>query len=102
MCILCVFDTWHSGAKKMNFKRLHLEHSKCYQKSCEVAWTNGTFLGKPKSKSESDFGAKRNLGLKRGSKQGEFGGTHTCLKCMLKGWLLVATNVGSHDPIRVL
>jgi len=67
-----------------------------------VAWTNGTFLRKPKSKSDSHIGAKRNLGSKRGSKQGKLAGTCTCLKCIPKGWLVVAANAGSHDPVRVL
>jgi hypothetical protein len=65
-------------------------------------WTNGTFLRKPKSKSDSYFGVKRNLGPKRRGKQGELAGTYTCFKCILKGWLVVATNAGSHDPVCVL
>jgi hypothetical protein len=36
-----------------------------------MAWMNGTFLRKPKSKSDSYLGAKRNLSPKRGGKQGE-------------------------------
>ncbi len=67
-----------------------------------MAWTNGTFLNKPKSKSNSHFGAKKNLGPKKGGKQGELVGTCTCLKCILKGWLVVAANARSHDPICVL
>jgi hypothetical protein len=67
-----------------------------------MAWTNGTFLRKPKSKSNSHFGAKKNLGPKRGGKQGELVGTRTCLKCIPKGWLLMATNTGSRDPVRIL
>jgi len=39
-----------------------------------MAWTNGTFLRKPKSKLDSHFKAKRNLGPKRGGKQGELAG----------------------------
>jgi hypothetical protein len=31
------------------------------------------------------FGAKKNFGPKRGGKQGELVGTHTCFKCILKG-----------------
>jgi hypothetical protein len=46
--------------------------------------------------------ARRNLGPKRGGKQGEFAGTCTCLKCIPKGWLVVAANAGSHDPVHVL
>ncbi len=67
-----------------------------------MAWTNGIFLRKPKSKSDSHIGAKRNLGPKRGGEQGEFAGTCTCSKCIQKGGLVVATNEGSHDPVRVL
>ncbi len=67
-----------------------------------MAWTNGTLLRKPKSKSDSHIGAKRNLGPKRGGKQGEFAGICTCLKWIPKGWLVVAANAGSHDPICVL
>jgi hypothetical protein len=67
-----------------------------------MAWTNGTFLRKHESKSDSHIGAKRNLGPKRGGKQGELAGTCTCSKCTPKGWLVVAANVGSHDPIRIL
>jgi hypothetical protein len=44
----------------------------------------------------------RKLGPKRGGKQGELAGTCTCLKCIPKGWLVVAANTGGHDPIRVL
>ncbi len=60
------------------------------------------FLCKPKSKSDSHFGAKRNLSPKRGGKKGEHVGTCTCSKCIPKGWLVVAANTRSHDPIRVL
>jgi molybdopterin-guanine dinucleotide biosynthesis protein A len=47
------------------------------------------------------------LGLKKfdpekGGKQGELAGTCTCLNYIPKGWLVVAANVGSHDPVRVL
>jgi hypothetical protein len=48
------------------------------------------------------LGAKRNLGPKRGGKQGELAGTCTCPKCIPKGWLVVVANAGSHDPVRVL
>jgi hypothetical protein len=82
MCIICVLDTWHLCAKNMNFERLHLDLNECYYKSCEVAWTNGTFLCKPKSKLDSNFGAKKNLGPKRRGNQGEFVGTCACLKCI--------------------
>ncbi len=54
-------------------------------------WTNGIFLRRPKSKSDSYFGVKRNFGPKRGGKQGELAGTSTCFKCIPKGWLVVAT-----------
>ncbi len=67
-----------------------------------MAWTNGTSLRKPKSKSDSHIGVRRNLGPKRGGKQGELAGMRTCLKCISKGWLVVAANVGNHDPIRIL
>jgi hypothetical protein len=67
-----------------------------------MAWTNGTLLRKPKSKSDSYLGAKRNLGPKRGGKQGELARTCTCPKCIPKGWLVVAANAGSHDPVCVL
>jgi hypothetical protein len=50
-----------------------------------MAWTNGTFLHKPKLKSDYHFGAKRNLGPKKGGKQGELAGMCTCLKCVTKG-----------------
>ncbi len=47
------------------------------------------------------------LGLKKldpekGGKQGELAGTCMCLKCIPKGWLVVAANGGSHDPVHVL
>ncbi len=67
-----------------------------------MAWTNGTFLRNPKSKWDSHFGAMRNLGPKRGGKQVEFAGTCTCLKCISKGWLVVAANMRTLDPICVL
>ncbi len=67
-----------------------------------MAWTNGSFLRKPKSKSNSHFKAKRNLGPKREGKQGEFVGTRTWLKCIPKGWLVVVANARSHDFIHVL
>jgi hypothetical protein len=44
----------------------------------------------------------RKLDPERGGKQGELAGTCTCLKCIPKGWLVVAANAGSHDPVRVL
>jgi hypothetical protein len=66
-----------------------------------MAWTNGPFLHKPKSKSNSHFGPKKNLGPKRKNKQGELVGMCTCLKCIPKGWLVMAANTRSHDPIRV-
>ncbi len=67
-----------------------------------MTWTNRTFLHKPKSKFDSHIGAKRNLGPKRGSKQGELSGMRTCLKCIPKGSLVVAANTGSHDLVCVL
>ncbi len=72
------------------------------KKGCQMAWTNGTLLRTPKSKSDSHLGVKRNIGPKRGGKQGELARTCTCLKCIPKGWLVVAAKAGSHDPIRVL
>ncbi len=44
----------------------------------------------------------KKLGPKRGGKQVELVGTCTCFKCIPKGWLVVAANAGSHDPVRVL
>jgi hypothetical protein len=67
-----------------------------------MAWTNGTFLCKFKSKLDSHIGAKRNLGPKRGNKQGALVGTCTCSKCIPKGWFVVAANAGSYDPVRIL
>ncbi len=67
-----------------------------------MAWTNGTILRNPKSKLDSYLGAKRNLGPKRGGKQGELAGTCTRPKCIPKGRLVMAANTGSHDPVRVL
>jgi hypothetical protein len=67
-----------------------------------MAWTNGTLLRKPKSKSDSHIRARRNLGPKRGGKQGELVGTCTCSKCIQKGWLVVVANARSHDPVRIL
>jgi hypothetical protein len=60
------------------------------------------FLHKPKSKLDPHFRAKKNLGPKRGDKQGELAGTRTCLKCIPKGWLVMATNAESHDLVLVL
>jgi hypothetical protein len=60
------------------------------------------FLHKRKSKSNSHFGAKRNLAPKRGGKQDELAGMRTCLKCVSKGSLVVVPNVGSHGPIHML
>jgi hypothetical protein len=54
-----------------------------------MAWTNGTFLCKPKSKLDSHIGAERNLGPKRRGKQGELVGTRTCLKPFSKMGLKV-------------
>jgi hypothetical protein len=65
-------------------------------------WTNGTFLRKPKSKSNSHIGVKRNIDPKREGKEGELTGTCTCFKCVPKGWLVLAANVGIHDPVHVL
>jgi hypothetical protein len=66
-----------------------------------MAWTNGTFLCKPKSKSDSHFEVKKNLGLRKGGKQSELAWMRTCLKCIPKGWLVVV-NAGNHDPVHVL
>ncbi len=73
-----------------------------YKRSYQVAWINGTSLRKPKSKSNSHIKARRNLGPKRGGKQGRLVGTCTCSKCIPKGWLVVAANMGNHDPVCVL
>ncbi len=73
-----------------------------YERSCHVAWTNGTFLHKPKSKLDSHIGDGTNLGPKRGGKQDELVGTHTYSKCISKGWLVVVANAGNHDLVRVL
>ncbi len=67
-----------------------------------MAWTNGIFLCKPKSKSNSHIEAKKNLSPKKGGKQGELVGKRMCLKCIAKGWLVVAANMGSHDPVHIL
>jgi hypothetical protein len=67
-----------------------------------LTWDKWNFLRKPKSKSNSYFRVKKNLHSKRGGKQGELVGTCTSLKCIPKGWLVVAANAGNHDPIRVL
>ncbi len=67
-----------------------------------MAWINEFFLRKPKSKLDSHFGAKGNLGPKKGGKQGELVGMCSCLKCIPKGWLVVMASVGRHDPVRVL
>jgi hypothetical protein len=67
-----------------------------------LAWDKWNFLRKPKSKSDSYFGVKRNLDPKRGGKQGELTGTCTSLKGIPKGWLVVAANARSHDPVRIL
>ncbi len=72
------------------------------KRGCQVAWTNGTLSRTPKIKIGLHLGARRNLGPKRGGKQGELAGTCTCPKCILGGWLVVAANAGSHDPVRVL
>jgi len=67
-----------------------------------LALDKWNFLRRPKSKSDSHFGVKKNLDPKRGGKQGELARTCTSLKCIPKGWLVVAANAGSHDPVRVL
>jgi hypothetical protein len=67
-----------------------------------MAWANGTSLCKPKSKLESHIGVGKNLGPKRRGNQGELARTCTCSKCIPKGWLVVAANMGNHDPVRVL
>jgi hypothetical protein len=67
-----------------------------------VAWTSGTSLCKPKSKSNSHIEVGRNLGPERGGKQGELAGMCTCINCIPKGWLVMAANAGSHDPVREL
>ncbi len=67
-----------------------------------LAWDKWNFLCKPKSKLDSYSRVKRNLDPKRGGKQGELMGTCTSLKCIPKGWLVVAANAKSHDPVHVL
>ncbi len=67
-----------------------------------LTWDKWNFLHKPKSKSDSYFGVKKNLHSKRGGKQGELAGTCISLKCIPKGWLVVAANAGSHDPDGIL
>jgi len=67
-----------------------------------VAWTNGIFLRKLKSKSDSHFGVKRNFGPKIGDNQSELVRMCTCLKCIPKGWLVVVANAKSHDLVRIL
>jgi len=57
-----------------------------------LTWDKWNFLRKPKSKSDSYFGVKRNFHSKGGGKQGELAGTCTSLKCIPKGWLVVAAN----------
>jgi hypothetical protein len=67
-----------------------------------LALDKWNFLRRPKSKSDSYFGVKRNLNPKRGGKQGELAGTCASFKCIPKGWLVVAANTRSHDLVRVL
>jgi len=61
-----------------------------------------TFPAYAQIKNGHHLRARRNLGPKRGGKQGELAGTCTCPKCIPKGWLVVAANAGSHDPVHVL
>jgi hypothetical protein len=91
-----------SEIKVKNSKRLYHKHNEYCKKGCQVAWTNGTLLHKPKSKSDSHIGAKKNIGPKKGSKQGELAGTCTCSKCIPKGWFVVSTNTRSDDLVHVL
>jgi hypothetical protein len=69
-----------------------------------IKWhgTNETSLRKFKSKSDSHFAVKRNFGPKRRGKQNELVGMRTCSKCIPKGRLVVAADMGSHDLICVL
>jgi hypothetical protein len=67
----------------------------------KLALDKWNFLRRLKSKSDSYFGVKRNLNPKRGGKQNELVGTCTSLKCILKGWLVVVANAGSHDLVHV-
>ncbi len=55
-----------------------------------VKWhgVNETISHRFKSKSDSSLGL-RILGPEKGGKQGELAGTCTCLKCILKGWLVL-------------
>ncbi len=67
-----------------------------------MIWRNEIFLCKRTSKLDSHIGVNRNLGPKREAKQGELARMRTCLKCIPKGWLVVATNARNHDPVRVI
>ncbi len=69
-----------------------------YKKGCQNDLDKWNLVRKPKSKSDSHIGAKRNLGPKKGGKQGELARTCKCSKCIPKGWLVVVANTGSHDP----
>jgi len=52
-----------------------------------LAWDKWNFLRKPKLKSDSYFGVKRNLDPKRGGKQGELAGHAQALSASQRvGW----------------
>jgi hypothetical protein len=89
-----------SEIKAKTSKRLY--HKVNANRVVKEALDKWNILRRPKSKSDSYLGVEGNLDSKRGGKQGELAGTCTCLKCIPNGWLVVAANVGSHDPIRVL
>jgi len=64
-------------------------------------WTNGTTLRRLKSKSDSYFGVKGNLAPKEEASKVSLRGHAQALSASQKGWLVVAANAGSHDPICV-
>jgi hypothetical protein len=65
-------------------------------------WINGISLRRPKSKSNSYIGVKRNLDPKRGGKEGELVGTCTSFKCIPKGVVGSGGQRGKLDPVHVL
>jgi hypothetical protein len=91
-----------SEIKAKKFQRIASWTLRMYKNGYQNGLDKWNFLRKPKSKSDSHIRAKRNLGPKRGGKQGELAGTCTCSKCIPKSWLVAMANTGSHDPIRVL
>jgi hypothetical protein len=67
-----------------------------------LAWDKWNFLRSPNQNQVPTLGWWEILTPKRGGKQGELVGTFISLKCITKGWLVVAANVGSHYPVPVL